>query len=88
MPSTAPHPDGWLVGAIAGCARGLLAGQRRALRTVLTARFGALSAPARARIADCDRLAELDAWLCRAATSDAIDDVWREEAPCPADRAA
>ncbi|MCB9528324.1 MAG: hypothetical protein R3F65_09730 [bacterium] len=88
MSSTAPLAPGWLVGAITGCARGLLAGQRRALRTVLTSRFGPLPPHARARIAACDRLAELDDWLRRAATSDDIDEVWAGERPGPAELAA
>lgn len=88
MSSTAPQAPGWLVGAIAGCARGVLAGQRRALRTVLTSRFGALPPRARARIAACDRIAELDDWLRRAATSAEIDEVWAGERPGPAEQAA
>jgi len=39
------QPDvAWMVGMAAGCARGLVAGRRRALETVLAARFGPLEA--------------------------------------------
>ena len=41
----------WLMGMAAGCARGLVAGRRRALAEVLDARFGPLDADSDARLA-------------------------------------
>lgn len=71
----AGHADiAWMMGVTAGCARGLLAGRRRALEAVLGARFGPLDTAARARVRalepgaldrrlrDAVRVADLDAF--------------------------
>jgi hypothetical protein len=63
---------------ITGCTRGVLAGQRRALRTVLAARFGPLAPATHDRIAACDHLVQLDAWLRAAATAPTLTAVWRD----------
>lgn len=73
-------PENWLIAAITGCTRGVLAGQRRALRTVLAARFGPLAPATHARIAACDHLVQLDAWLRAAATAPTLAAIWRADA--------
>lgn len=86
QPSPLPRPidnihrreAAWLTGVIRGCARGLLAGRRHALRDVIEARFGPLSAHDRAHI-DGIQPADLTRCLKRAATSRRLDDVWRAD---------
>lgn len=79
-PSAAPpRPDGWWVGYIAGCARGVITSRRRALCAVIEARFGRLDAPLRRHIEACERLSVLDAWLHRAATAGSLEAIWRGE---------
>lgn len=64
----------WLTGVISGCVRGLLAGRRHALRTVLRARFGPLPPDLSHRLADID-LNHIEAWLTAAATAPDLDGV-------------
>lgn len=49
--SATPADIAWLMGMTTGCARGLRAGRRRALVTVVDARFGPLDARGRQRLA-------------------------------------
>lgn len=73
-------PDEWWLGYIAGCARGVLAGRRRALCVVLTARFGPVDRALRGHIDRCERLSVLDDWLSRAATAPSVEAIWRPAA--------
>lgn len=73
------YERGWLVGLIAGCARGVVAGRRRALHIVLEARFGPLSPDDLRRLARAGATT-LDVWICRAAVADELAEIW---APLP-----
>lgn len=73
-----PSPlDEWWLGYITGCARGVIAGRRRALFVVLAARFGRVDRAVRAHIERCERLSVLDDWLSRAATAPSVEAIWR-----------
>ncbi len=67
----------WLMGVTAGCARGLLAGRRRALEMVLTARFGPLAVDASARLAAVEPDV-LDQRLHDAARAPDLATFWRD----------
>lgn len=75
-PSAANRADvAWVMGMAAGCARGLVAGRRRALETVLAARFGPLEADASDQVAGLEPDV-LDQRLRDAARAPDLDAFW------------
>lgn len=58
-----------------GRVQGELKGERRALLTVLTTRFGSLPAPVVAQVNAAD-LAQLDVWIRRGVTAATLDEVF------------
>ena len=65
-----------------GRVEGRTEGHARLLRKLLTVRFGALPASARARIADADE-ATLSRWGVRLLTAETLDDVFGEARRAP-----
>lgn len=59
-----------------GQAVGEAVGEARAVLAVLAARGIEVSDATRARIGECDDLAQLDEWVRRAATADSVDDLF------------
>jgi len=63
-------------GKAAGEAKGKAAGEAKAVLAVLDARGIDVPARARARIAECSDIDQLDAWVRRAVTADSVHDLF------------
>ncbi|MDI1444430.1 Rpn family recombination-promoting nuclease/putative transposase [Polyangium sp. 6x1] len=74
--------EGRVEGRLEGRVEGRMEGQARLLRRLLTVRFGALPASARARIAKADE-ATLSRWGVRLLTAETLDDVFGEAPRAP-----